>query len=453
MAHLGLLPLRVEFVQTLCIADKLGFLDSIEHVAMELHTQRQKPIKMPYISLPKLRNKLKKSPPPPQESAEQPCNGESLKDDSTVVILETEQSLPLLEHPDDPNSFLEEKNIGVESASETDSLGRLSSTLDGSDTRSQELTVNCTHSPQTSDGVVPATDVGQSGTSGDTAVVQPPGVEEFPSLASRGGCGMGSELGASGGGCGTGSELDASGDGRGMGSKLGASRGGCGTGSELDASGGGCGMGSELDASGGGCGTGSELGASRGGCGTGSELDASGGCGTGSELDASGGGCGTGSELGASRGGCGTGSELDASGGCGTGSELDASGGGCGMGSELDASRGGCGTGSELDASGDGHGTGSKLGASGDGCGTGSKLGASRDGRGTGSKLDAGGDEHDKQRDKKHRRRHPKAAAHGDSKWFGGNKKQPACRTEKRTEKAKVPAILYYGMGAGRFCT
>ena len=325
MAHLGLLPLRVEFVQTLCIADKLGFLDSIEHVAMVLHTQRQKPIKMPYISFPKLRNKLKKSPPPPQESAEQPCDGESLKDDSTVAIQEAEHPLPSSEQ-DDPNSFLKEKNSDVESAAETDSLGRLSSTSDKSDT-SQELTVNCTHSPQPSNGVPPA--IESVGLSGTTGVLQPPAAEELSTSES---------------GCDTGN----------------ASRGGCGTGSELSAGGGGCGTGSELSASGGECGTGSELSASRGGRGTGSELSASGG-------------------------------------GRGTGSELSASGGGRSTGSELSASGGGYGG---------------------------------------------------KRRDKKHRR-HPKTATHGGSKRFGRNKKQANCRTEK----AKAPVILYYGMGAGRFRT
>ena len=191
-AHLGLLPLRVEFVQTLCIADKLGFLDSIEHVAMELHTQRQKPIKMPYISLPKLRNKLKKSPPPPQGSADQPCDAESLKDDSTVVIQEAGHSLPLSEPQDDPNSFLKEKDSDVESAPETD---RLSSTSDKSDA-SQELTVNCTHSPQSSNGVVPAIDIGFSG---KPAVLQSPAAKELS--AGGGGRDTGSELGAGGGGC------------------------------------------------------------------------------------------------------------------------------------------------------------------------------------------------------------------------------------------------------------
>ena len=183
MVHLGLLPLRVEFVQTLCIADKLGFLDSIEHVAKELHTQKQKPIKMPYISFPKLRNKLKKSPPPPQELAEQPCDGES-----TVVIQKAGHPLPLSEQEDDPNSFLEEKNSDVESASETDSLGRLSSTSDKSDT-SQELTVSCTCSPQSSNGVPPAIDKGLHGT---TADLQPPVAEELSASEtdSRGGCGV-----------------------------------------------------------------------------------------------------------------------------------------------------------------------------------------------------------------------------------------------------------------------
>ena len=232
MVHLGLLPLRVEFVQTLCIADKLGFLDSIEHVAKELHTQRQKPVKMPYISFPKLRNKLKKSPPPPQESAEQPCDGESTvviqeaghplplseQDNSTVVIQKAGHPLNLSEqdnstvviqkagHPlnlseqDDPKSLLEEKNSDVESASETDSLGRLSSTSDKSDTN-QELTVNCTRSPQSSNGVPPAIDMGLSGTTG---VLKPPAAEELSVSESR--CDAGN---ASRGGCGTGSELSA----------------------------------------------------------------------------------------------------------------------------------------------------------------------------------------------------------------------------------------------------
>ena len=331
MAHLGSLPLRVEFVQTLCIADKLGFLKSIENIAKELHIQKQKSTKMPHSSLPKLRNELKKSPPPSQESAEQPWDAESLKDDSTVVVREAGHPLPLSEGEDDPNSFLKEDS-DLESAPETDSL---SSTSHKSDP-SQELTLNCTHFPQSSNGVAPAIDMGLSG----TAVLQPPSVEELS--ASDGGCGAGS---ASGGGCGTGS----------------ASRGGCGTGS-----------------------------ASRGGCGTGSA--SGGGCGIGS---ASGGGCGTGSELLASGGGRGTGSERSAGGGGrGTGSELSAGGGGRGTGSELDAGRGGCGN----------------------------------------------------RRDK--HRGHPKAATHGGSKWFGRNKKQAACGTEK----TKVPVVLYNGMGAGRFC-
>ena len=350
MAHLGSLPLRVEFVQTLCIADKLGFLKSIENIAKELHIQKQKSTKMPHSSLPKLRNELKKSPPPSQESAEQPWDAESLKDDSTVVVREAGHPLPLSEREDDPNSFLKEDS-DLESAPETDSL---SSTSDKSDP-SQELTLNCTHFPQSSNGVAPAIDMGLSG----TAVLQPPSVEE---------------LSASDGGCSTGS----------------ASRGGCGIGS---ASEGGCGIGS---ASGGGHGTGSELLASGGGRGTGSELSASGGRrGTGNELSATGGGRGTGSEMSAGGGGCGTGNELSAGGGGrGTGSELSAGGGGRGTGSELDAGRGGCGN----------------------------------------------------RRDK--HRGHPKAATHGGSKWFGRNKKQAACGTEK----TKVPVVLYNGMGAGRFC-
>ena len=110
-------------------------------------------------------------------------------------------------------------------------------------------------------------------------------------------------------------------------------------------------------------------------------------------------------------------------GGRGTGSELSAGGGGCGTGSELSAGGGGRGTGSELSASGGGRGTGSELGTSGDGYGN-------------------------RRRDKKHIRR-PKTATHGASKRFGRNKKQADCRTEK----AKASLILYYGMGAGRFCT
>ena len=56
-------------------------------------------------------------------------------------------------------------------------------------------------------------------------------------------------------------------------------------------------------------------------------------------------------------------------------------------------------------------------------------------GRGTRTKLGAGGGGCNKRRDKKHRRRHPKAAIHGGSKQFGRNKKQAACKTE-------VPVIL-----------
>ena len=448
MAHLGSLPLRVEFVQTLCIADKLGFLKSIENIAKELHKQKQKSTKMPYISLPKLRNKLKKSPPLSQESAEQPWDAECLKDDSTIVVREVGHPLPLSERQDDPNSFPKEKDSDVESAPEMDSL---SSTSDKSDL-SQELTLNCTRSPQSSNGVAPAIDMGLSGT---TAVLQPPSVEELS--ASDAGCGTGSangggdgtesELSASGGGCGTGSELDGGGGGRGTGSELSASGGGCGTGSELDGGGGGRGTGSELDGGGGGRGTGSELSASGGGCGTGSELDGGGGRrGTGS---LSGGGCGTGSELDGGGDGRGTGSELSASGGgCGTGSELDGGGGGRGTGSELSASGGGCGTGSELDGGRGRHSTESELDAGGGGRGTGSELDAGGGGRGTGSELDASGGGHGNKRDKKHRG-HPKAATHGGSKWFGRNKKQAACKTEK----TKAPVILYYGMGAGRFCT
>ena len=134
------------------------------------------------------------------------------------------------------------------------------------------------------------------------------------------------------------------------------------------------------------------------------ELSASdGGCGTGSELSANEGEHDTRNKLSASEGGCGTGS--GGGGGHGTGNELDGGGGGRGRGSELDGGGGGCGTGSELDASGVGRGN---------------------------------------RRDKKHRG-HPKAGTRG---WFGRNKKQAACGTEK----AKVPIIFYYGMGAGRFC-
>ena len=386
MAHLGPLPLRVEFVQTLCIADKLGFLKSIENIAKELHKQKQKSTKMPYISLPKLRNKLKKSPPLSQESAEQPWDAECLKDDSTIVVREVGHPLPLSERQDDPNSFPKEKDSDVESAPEMDSL---SSTSDKSDP-SQELTLNCTRSPQSSNGVAPAIDMGLSGT---TAVLQPPSVEE---------------LSASDAGCGTGS----------------ANGGGHGTESELSASGGGCGTGSELDGGGGGRGTGSELSASGGGCGTGSELDGGGGRrGTGSELDGGGGRRGTGSEL-------------DVGGGRrGTGNELDAGGGGHGTESELDASRGRRDTGSELDGGRGRHSTESELDAGGGG-------------RGTESELNASGGGHGNKRDKKHRG-HPKAATHGGSKWFERNKKQAACKTEK----TKAPVILYYGMGAGRFCT
>ena len=52
-------PLRLELVHSLCIADQLGVLKSIEHIARTLHAENQpQPPPPPYISYPKPRQCL-----------------------------------------------------------------------------------------------------------------------------------------------------------------------------------------------------------------------------------------------------------------------------------------------------------------------------------------------------------------------------------------------------------
>ena len=53
-----LLYLRNEFLHTLCIADKLGILSSIEHIAKEVHSKDPHAFKMPYVSMPKSFRKM-----------------------------------------------------------------------------------------------------------------------------------------------------------------------------------------------------------------------------------------------------------------------------------------------------------------------------------------------------------------------------------------------------------
>ena len=110
MIHLGSLPLRVEFVHTLCIADKLGFLDSIEHIAKQFCTPRKngQQSAVPYVSHPKPRGELKKL----STAQEQLCKAEPSKDHSAAVLHQTEHSLHSSRQqtePVDPSSFLKKK--------------------------------------------------------------------------------------------------------------------------------------------------------------------------------------------------------------------------------------------------------------------------------------------------------------------------------------------------------
>lgn len=109
MAHLGSLPLRVEFVHTLCIADKLGFLDSIEHIATQLHPQRQnrQPSAVPYVSHPKPREEVKKLSATAQE---QLCKTGHLKDHGAAVQpKDSLHSTRKQTEPVDPSSFQKKK--------------------------------------------------------------------------------------------------------------------------------------------------------------------------------------------------------------------------------------------------------------------------------------------------------------------------------------------------------
>lgn len=109
MAHLGSLPLRVEFVHTLCIADKLGFLDSIEHIATQPHPQRQnrQPSAVPYVSHPKPRKEVKKLSATAQE---QLCKTGHLKDHGAAVQPnDSLHSVRKQTEPVDPSSFQKKK--------------------------------------------------------------------------------------------------------------------------------------------------------------------------------------------------------------------------------------------------------------------------------------------------------------------------------------------------------
>ena len=68
------LPLRLELVHSLCIAEQLGVLESIKHIAKEIHERDQPPTPPPYVSYPRPRQHIVKTSSTESTSQETICS-------------------------------------------------------------------------------------------------------------------------------------------------------------------------------------------------------------------------------------------------------------------------------------------------------------------------------------------------------------------------------------------
>ena len=81
-----ILKLRTEFLHTLCIADELGVLSSIQHIAKDMHSKDAHAFKMPYVSMPK------SFPLKAGVSKTATCNDPPVLQDETVLAVESDRT-------------------------------------------------------------------------------------------------------------------------------------------------------------------------------------------------------------------------------------------------------------------------------------------------------------------------------------------------------------------------